>query len=438
MAPRDMERKSLPARSGQLVVPERNGIHDPSEIERIGRMLLGESQRTTAATYGPVYPREPVLFACKSVLDWHLPGQLSVKVGLSQAFAAKGRLYLRGATLGAGTSTLVHAAVRAYDQRNELMESPQRGQVVSFSGDSTRSESKFLAAFLGQLGFPEGYTAIRRGTDPLMMGVVAALARSHIDVLVIDHVDHLSPPVLRLLESLIEALDPKKRSKNAAMDTWLDRNYKPAVIMIGHSKPRQLFSRYKQLAGAIEGRIATLRLYDTIGEMAEAINSARIWKQPITLTNPDHYRMCELALQGTGGLPTNMQPVFEEVETLVRLNNAAPCPELIETIFEDRTFMLHVKRSVPMDQGEVEYTISVDDDVGQNSGKAAHGNDRMQDAEARTSTVANSQKPPSTRAEHLAQKRASVSRGAKEHRKLKRKKATLVRRSAPRQRATSS
>lgn len=316
------------------------GPLDPATVAETARRLFARIDESHPSGWRSLLRREVPHFYAPNVMR-----------GVDMMFAdtVKNRqpLYLQGAASGVGTTIFCTDFARGYNQRRSEAGSAERVLYASLE-EGTDAPVHFFDTLGLYVKAPLTRTDLRfRSAAYLATKVVAAAARLHAAVLVIDHVQNAGPRVLALIGAILRHADPRNVVSDVS-DEYARLTRRIGVVLVSTSRPQVLFRDVPQVLLALKGRHRVLNRYKTIDDVGEALRQARIGLDDLDAESNDEDRLIATrVLETTAGLPALMHPLFEMIDLVAQSNRMRPNGSVINAALGYHRRFVDVLRAAP-------------------------------------------------------------------------------------------
>jgi hypothetical protein len=308
---------------------------------------------------------------------------------LGSAYANSDHLYLRGAALGVGASTLARDYADAFNETARAARVPRRAAYLNLVGEYT-TEAKLLDALSVTLRARISTTELRhRGPGYLAARVRAAAHRQHVVVLTIDHVNKLGPKCRDLLAGLLVEFDPANTV--SLDDDPLAGGERVGFVLVDHRPAERLFSAHPDVMALLAQRSAVLPPYTTVEQVAEAMRQAGIGLDDLDLGDANDRDMAAKVFEDTNGLAVLMADYLALIDQLARWQGCRPTPAIVYKALPLVRRLVEL-RGVPVPDRPTQYRTEVRRG-GSDGGLVQSVADEAVDGEASTSADADPSAP---------------------------------------------
>lgn len=265
---------------------------------------------------------------------------------VSDVFANGSRLYVEGACLGVGASTLACDYARAFNFTAGQYSDGRRVLYARFE-PGTDSIPKFYDTLGLCLRAPLTATEVRfRGPLHFAARVLSGAVMAGATAIILDHVSATPPKVRNAIATLLRLTDPNYHAPTE-IDEFTQEGRRIGIIIVDHVPPERLFANAPDVLLLLRNRHTVLRPYETPDEVGQAMQQAGIGLEDFDISHPEDFAMAASVLEKTRGLPAQMTPFFELIGSVTQLSGGMrPTPELLDQVLPMYRSMVDVL-SVP-------------------------------------------------------------------------------------------
>lgn len=310
-------------------LPRARAAVEPGEVLRVASQLFGRADPSTLSGYlrlhhpdlRHVYP--PRLMQ---------PNEATPPLPflLAESVVNGWPLFLQGASLGVGASTLAADFARAFNTRAAAARDPRRVLYVRLL-PRCRKPKDLLDAILTALHAPVTHTELRfRSNNSLVLRLFMTAVLARVAVIVVDHVANTTDDVRAFLGELLQVMDPTYHVPLDPADRLLASRV--GLVLVDDQPPEVLFRQVPQALLGLRGRFGVLEPYTTVEQVGQALRLADVGMDDWDPADPDDLETAQLILQCTSGLVAQMNPFLSLLDRLSKRARVRPCPETVHAV----------------------------------------------------------------------------------------------------------
>jgi hypothetical protein len=256
-----------------------------------------------------------------------------------------GRLFLQGAAIGVGASTLVRDYAASYNLNAQAEGLPEIGYVDVVEGCKTAKH--LIDTIAAEVGLRISPSILRyQSPRSLVSMLVGHMALRGFGTLIIDHVSNAGGEARSMLAGLFRAVNPRSPGGSRL-----------GIVLVDHERPTLLFRQHVRVLIDLQGDTITLDRYRKPADMAVAVEQADIGFAGLDCSNTDTKLAMEVLLEMTHGLPVFMARAFEHLDML---HQRYPTQELVTLVHAIPNFMRQqVKMRIDADFGCGERVVTM-------------------------------------------------------------------------------
>ncbi len=291
-------------------------------VRDIAQRLFARGDPTSASEMRAAITREVKHYYAPTVLQ-------PADAFLREAVTSGGRCFLQGACHGVGSTFLALDFARACNLRAAEIDSRQRVLYVRFE-PGTNSVPKFYDTLGLCTRAPLTNTELR-SRSPLYFAlrVLAGAIMTGATAIILDHVSATPSKVREGIGTLLRLTDPNY-SASTELAAYGEVPRRIGVVVVDHASPEKLFRNAPDVLLLLENKHVVLQPYRTAEEIGEAIRQAGIGLDDFNNDDPSDAAIADIVMERTRGLPAQMTPLFQLIDTVARLNGGLrPTPEVV-------------------------------------------------------------------------------------------------------------
>lgn len=294
------------------------------------------------------------------------PGALPLDWMLGSTYANGDRLFLQGAALGVGASTLAADYARSFNHTAQSARDPRRAAYLSLTS-ACKTPGRFLDSLALALRAPLSQTELRfRSPEHIAARLRVACQRQGISTITIDHLGNAGPDVRSLVVGLMREFDPNY-SVALDADDPLAFGARIGMVLIDHRPPEVVFRNEPDALVMLGGQVGVLEPYSTPEQVADAMRQAGIGLEDLDLTYAEDEDMVTSILDQTSGLPALMSPMFALIDRLARSNRCRPAPEVVEAVSPYMRRLIELRTTPTPDGGSRKRVVAARSHAGETS-----------------------------------------------------------------------
>lgn len=291
-------------------LPRRRQPTDERAVLQTAETLFDRVDPTDPASYRRVLRREVARFYAPTVV-----GDLDLL--LAEVVTNGARLYLQGAALGVGASTLVTDYARAFNTICRTRRDRRRMAYIPF-GTGIDTPRKFFAHVARRVRTPLPVALTRNVAAPedYAAAILCGAVNNGVTAMILDHPGRLAPRERALIGDLLEWTDPACSVDLDGVGGDIDDEPagRIAVVIVDHHRPETAFMHAPEALARLEGTHAVLPPYTTREEVAHALVQAEVGYDEFDVGRSEDRAVADLLLEHTSGLTTHLAAVLRRID----------------------------------------------------------------------------------------------------------------------------
>lgn len=295
---------ALESRRPATTEPRARVVLDPDAVDALAAKIYAAATPDMPAAYLKQIPQD-----LTSVYTERVHGRISRY--LFQCFAGGTNVFLQGAAVGVGASTMVTDAARLFNQRCRQHGDDRRVVYVRLN-HGIATEKDLLESLCSAVQAPLTLWERRlRSTTSIGLRIMHAAQRLGVTSFIFDHVQNASSRARTIIGDLMLHCDSRYHVPLQVEDEM------PAgrigVVLVSHWDPEDLFRDSEDALVLLKGRMVELAPYKKGEELAEAIRLAGVGLEDLDLRYPEDLSFTEKLHEVTDGLAVNVFGLLQQV-----------------------------------------------------------------------------------------------------------------------------